>query len=133
MAAYAKDLVAGTLDELKLREAGFSTNQAREFASTYQVVDQHTDVTGLSATVFADHITGETFLAIRGTELTDPGDLFAGLSIAVFGSAVLQPQYASLKAQVAAWLNDETLSPTFTVTGHSLGGFLATGLNRPGF
>ncbi|MDR4652790.1 MAG: hypothetical protein MRJ52_10390 [Nitrosomonas sp.] len=50
------------------------------------------------------------------------------MSIAVIGSTKLQPQYTSLKAKVTEWLVSGTISPTFTVTGHSLGGFLATGL-----
>lgn len=115
-----------TLEELD--DAGFSIAQANAFILKYEVVDQHSDNSGLSATVFLDNNTGETYLAIRGTEITDPGDLFAGLSIAAFGTTVLQPQYASLKNQVQAWLDGGILPQSFSVTGHSLGGFLATGL-----
>jgi hypothetical protein len=108
---------------------GLSFSQAEFFADTYRVVDQHTDATGLSATVFADKNTGEAFLAIRGTEISDPADILTGLvNIALFGSTTLQPQYQSLKTQVQTWLNDGVLPQTFTVTGHSLGGFLATDL-----
>ncbi|MCC8995955.1 MAG: hypothetical protein LM517_02600 [Nitrosomonas sp.] len=103
LAAYAKNLVAGRPDIEKLRDAEFSDSQALNFANTYRVVTQLPDTTGLSATIFADNLTGETFLAIRGTEITDPNDLFAGLSLAMFGSTVLQPQYASLRSQVQAW------------------------------
>ena len=79
--------------------------------------------------MFADNNTGETFLAIRGTEISDPADLLTGLvNIALFGSTTLQPQYQSLKTQVQTWLIDGVLPQTFTVTGHSLGGFLATDL-----
>ncbi len=128
LAAYAS-LNTGAPDRAALVFASFSEVQAITFATTYCVVTQYNDpATGLSATVFADKNTEETFLAIRGTEITDPGDIFAGLPIAIFGTTILQPQYASLKTQVQAWLSNGTLKPTFTVTGHSLGGFLAAGL-----
>ncbi|GKS69955.1 hypothetical protein W03_19590 [Nitrosomonas sp. PY1] len=128
LATYAS-LLTEIPDPDELKRVDFSDSQATNFSNTYRVVTQYNDpAIGLSATVFADNVTEETFLAIRGTEITDPGDIFAGLPIAIFGTTVLQPQYASLKTQVQAWLSDGTLKPTFTVTGHSLGGFLATGL-----
>jgi hypothetical protein len=69
----------------------------------------------------------QTFLAIRGTN--DPLDLLTDLvNIAVFGSTKLQPQYSNLKNKVTEWLGNDILPDTFTVTGHSLGGFLATDL-----
>lgn len=76
-----------------------------------------------------------TFLAVRGTELTDIRDFATGVfDIMLFGSTQLHPQFNSLKAKVTEWLENGTLSPTFTVTGHSMGGFLATGLvNDPDF
>jgi len=121
-------------DALQDSGKGLSSYQAKNFATTYRVVTQHTDATGLSATIFSNDATGEAFLSIRGTEITDPSDLFAGLSLATFGTTILQPQYVSLKTQVQAWLSDGTLPQTFSVTGHSLGGFLAMGLaNDPVF
>ncbi|MDE2389551.1 MAG: hypothetical protein KGN35_10835, partial [Betaproteobacteria bacterium] len=125
----------GNIDREKLiNDALFSTVQANYFIQNYRVVTQLPNTPGLSATIFSNDATGETFLAIRGTEITDPSDLFVGLSLATFGTTVLQPQYASLKTQVQAWLSDGTLPQTFTVTGHSLGGFLAMGLaNDPVF
>ena len=127
-AAYA-NLNAGTPDNAALRGVNFSASQAVAFSSAYQVVDRHSDATGLSATVFKSTDSGnpQTFLAIRGTN--DPLDLLTGLvNIAIFGSTTLQPQYLSLKNQVQTWLNDGILPQSFTVTGHSLGGFLATDL-----
>ncbi|MCP5273849.1 MAG: hypothetical protein H6936_03140 [Burkholderiales bacterium] len=50
------------------------------------------------------------------------------VNIALLGSTTLQPQYQSLKTKVQEWLDNGTLPQNFTVTGHSLGGFLATGL-----
>lgn len=83
----------------------------------------------MSATVFKDNNTGETYLSIRGTEATDPADLLTDLvNIALLGSTTLQPQYQSLKTKVQEWLDNGTLPQNFTVTGHSLGGFQATDL-----
>ncbi len=107
---------------------GMSFSQATVFANTYRVVTQHTDATGLSATVFAD-ANNNTYLAVRGTEASDIRDFATGVfDIMLFGSTRLHPQYDSLKAKVTEWLGNGTLSPTFTVTGHSMGGFLAVGL-----
>jgi pimeloyl-ACP methyl ester carboxylesterase len=75
-------------------------------------------------------------LAIRGTD--DGYDLATdAIDVAVLGTTANQAQYTQLKAQVQAWIADGTLtshlpdgstSDQFTVTGHSLGGFLATGI-----
>jgi len=37
----------------------------------------------------------------------------------------LNPQFNALKTQIDAWLADGTLDASFTVAGHSLGGYLA--------
>lgn len=130
LAAYANF----TLDiptQAELRDADFSTIQANIFASTYRIADhQYNDpITGLSATVFVDKVSGETFLSLRGTEINDVRDFATGVfDIMLFGNTILHPQYLSLRAKVTEWLNNGTLSPTFTVTGHSMGGFLAIGL-----
>jgi len=129
LAAYAKSLETGRPAIENLQNAEFSNIQARTFADSYNVVDQFNDTaTGLSATVFTD-TDNNTFLAVRGTELTDIRDFATGVfDIMLFGSTQLHPQYNSLKTKVAEWLGTGTLSPTFTVTGHSMGGFLAAGL-----
>ena len=96
LAAYAKDLDAGTEINAKLENAGLSSIQAESFANTYHIVDQYNDPgTGLSATIFrhtTDVFNTNSFLAIRGTEITDINDLFAGLSIATVGTTQLQRQ-----------------------------------------
>jgi len=108
---------------------GLSESQAIKFASTYHVVDRYFDITGLSVTVFSDKDSQKTFLAIRGTEEGDLRDLLTDLiNIAWLGDTALQPQYISLKFKVAEWLENGILPQNFTVTGHSLGGFLAAGL-----
>ena len=63
----------------ELTDAGFSTVQARDsLIPTYRVVDQYNDPnTGLSATIFrhtSDVFNTNSFLAIRGTEITDIND-----------------------------------------------------------
>ncbi len=68
-------------------------------------------------------------LAIRGTEEDDLRDLLTDLiNITWLGDTLLQPQYISLKFIVAEWIESGALPRSFTVTGHSLGGFLAEGL-----
>ena len=108
---------------------GMSQVQAEVFAKKWRVLDQYNDSTGLSATVFENIADGKRYLAIRGTELTDPNDIATDLiDIGDLGTAEHQAQYAALSVQVQKWLNEGTLQPSFTVSGHSLGGFLATNL-----
>lgn len=96
LASYAQNLISGDPSEFELKKAELSANQARTFAETYHVVAQYTDVTGLSATVFADS-DKNTFLAVRGTELTDIRDFATGVfDIMLFGSTQLHPQYNSV-------------------------------------
>ncbi len=103
-----------------------ASSQADLFLSTYTVKEQYNDdSTGLSATVFAD-ASGKKYLAIRGTEpsaldLTADGLLALGLP------ASLNPQFSALKAQINLWRSDPAKlgSDSFTVIGHSLGGYLA--------
>jgi pimeloyl-ACP methyl ester carboxylesterase len=130
LAAYS-NLAPGAPDVLKLVDGGrgLSTPQAQQFAGSvtgYTVVTQYNTSNGLSATVFAD-AGGNKYLAIRGTE--DGYDLATdAIDIAILGTNKYQSQYASLKAKVTEWIGNGTLSSSFTVTGHSLGGFLATGI-----
>ena len=82
---------------------------------------------GLSATVFEDTQTHQRYLAIRGTD--DVQDLITdAIDIGFLGTSLFQAQYQSLAQKVAEWQADGTLTPTFTVTGHSLGGYLAASL-----
>ncbi|QOJ23454.1 MAG: hypothetical protein HRU78_07120 [Gammaproteobacteria bacterium] len=113
-----------------MKKAELSAGQARTFVGTYQVIEQFNDaLTGLSTTVFTDKVSGEAFLAIRGMKDSDRMDLLTDLiDITWLGSTTLQPQYISLKFKVAEWLENGILPQNFTVTGHSLGGFLAAGL-----
>lgn len=84
----------------ELVAAEFSETQADAFILKYRIVAQYADATGLSATVFADS-DKNTFLAVRGTELTDIRDFATGVfDIMLFGSTQLHPQFNSLKAKV---------------------------------
>ena len=101
--------------------------QAAHFALTWRVVDQYNDpLTGLSATVFEKIGEVEQYcLAIRGT---DGGmDYIADVHIYQGLPSEISPQYLSLKAKVQTWLADpqKLQGKNFTVTGHSLGGYLA--------
>ena len=82
---------------------------------------------GFAATVFENVSTHERVLAIRGTN--DGYDIATDvISVAALGSTLNQGQYQSLRAKVQDWIASGVLPRQFAVTGHSLGGFLATGL-----
>lgn len=147
LAAYSDlDVRAVTPDDLNA--ADFSRTQAYAFAPKWRVVGSFvhtselywitdpesgqeigpiTDTNGLSVTVFENTQSHERVLAIRGTD--DKSDIGTDIvSIALLGSPKYQGQYQSLRAKVQEWIADGTLPQHFSVTGHSLGGFLATGL-----
>lgn len=145
-AAYAT-LNTGEPSQSELLKVGMTLTQAQNFADNWRVIDQYDGVveqtyvdefgqeqtflnpTGLSATVFEDVGTGKRYLAIRGTEPSDLSDIFTDIiDIGLLGTDKYQKQYAALSAQVQKWMDDGVLQSGFTVTGHSLGGFLATNL-----
>jgi hypothetical protein len=149
LAAYAQLSSGITGDSYisALQEAGMSPIQAQRFSQQWTVLAQYnhtsdpypvydentgellrydTTTNGLSVTVFQDSA-GQKYLAIRSTD--DLYDLGTDLvSAAILGSTRFQAQYQSLKLKVQEWMANGTLPNQFTVTGHSLGGFLATGL-----
>ena len=140
------DLETGELNSEDIEDDGdgLSSTQARTFAETYTVIDQYNQMaevtfidelgfeqtyfksTGLSVTLFEDGGGNQT-VAIRGTnDLYDAWTDF--IDIAILGSAETQEQYSGLSAKVQEWMDDNKLNSGFSVTGHSLGGFLATNL-----
>ena len=147
LAAYA-DLLPGSPDPAKLSQAGMGTVQANTFAQEWQVITQYNHVSdpypvydeitgeflrndtttnGLSVTVFNQVGTNKRFLAIRGTD--DFYDLGTDLvSVLLLGSTRFQGQYQSLRKKVLEWIGNDTLGNSFSISGHSLGGFLASGL-----
>jgi len=125
-AAYA-DLQIGNPNIAALQDkASMTFSQATDFASKWKVVDQYSDASGVGATVFQEIATGTKYLAIRGTEgFTDiNADYILALGIPSF----LNPQYLQLSGAINGWLSSGVLPNNFTVTGHSLGGYLAAAL-----
>ena len=125
-ASYA-NLSIGRPDVRSLADADMSTVQATKFAAEWRVLDQENLSNGLSATVFQRVAGGPSYLAIRGTEKGRESllDLNADYILALGFPPQLNGQYISLSAKVQQWLANGTLTPGFTVTGHSLGGYLA--------
>jgi trimeric autotransporter adhesin len=130
LAAYSKLFVgiAGQQYKNALMDGGdgMSEAQASDFVSKWTVIDQFHSSTGASATVFQENATGQRYVAIRGTQ--GPTDYLADYLILHGTPSELNPQYLELKTQMQAWLSNGTLTSGFTVSGHSLGGYLAAGL-----
>ena len=77
--------------------------------------------------MFENLSTHERILSVRGTD--DPYDIATDvISVAALGSTRNQGQYQSLRTKVQEWVASGVLPAHFSVTGHSLGGFLAIGL-----
>ena len=147
LAAYA-EFSTLFIDEQELRDADLSLPHAKRLKVEWRLVDQFKHTTepywtydpetgvpsgpyaesnGCSATVFENVLTHERVLAIRGTD--DVHDIATDvISVAALGSTLSQGQYQSLRTKVQEWVASGVLPARFAVTGHSLGGFLATGL-----
>ncbi len=65
------------------------------------------------------------YLVIRGTE--DLTDILADGILASAIPPIFNPQFIALRSQLNTWLNDPNVlqGERFTMTGHSLGGYLA--------
>lgn len=130
LAAYAVNLRAGMsassyIDQLTF--AGMTTIQATNFANTYTVLAQSTpSLNGFFATLFLDNRTGQKTLAIRGTDNIS-GYLTDIFDVAILGAVSAQEQYSALNNFYDQLVTQGFLAPSenFSVTGHSLGGFLA--------
>ncbi len=128
-AAYA-DLSIGHIGDagitaLRDKDKNMSLAQANDFAARYTVIDQYKDASGLSATVFQEIGSKTKYLAIRGTTPTDFGDLNADYILFTGIPSFINPQYIQLSTAINGWLSSGVLPSNFTVTGHSLGGYLA--------
>lgn len=131
LAAYA-DLAYGTPDPQKLRDVDMSEAQAISFSASWSVAAQYTDpASGVSATVFEEIATGKKYLAIRGTQASGT-DLTADGLLALGLPSNLNPQFTALKTQLDIWLADPIVlkDKSFTVSGHSLGGYLAAAVKQ---
>ncbi|MDD5385111.1 MAG: hypothetical protein PHG89_09570 [Gallionella sp.] len=133
LAAYGTFTV-GTILTTDLTDptVGMSDFQAARFIDQgWTVAAQYTDpATGVSATVFQD-AAGKKYLAIRGTEPA-ASDLLADGLLALGIPSSLNPQFNALKTQIDLWMNDPNMlqGQTFTVSGHSLGGYLAAAVKE---
>ncbi|MGX8882107.1 hypothetical protein ACWWD9_02715 [Methylovorus sp. SPW-M1] len=125
-ASYA-ELAPGVPSLDSLKDARMVESQATIFLNSFNVVEQYSDdATGASATVFEEIGTGVKYLAIRGTESL--GDYISDLLLATVALPQLNPQYMVIEAKVAEWISTGILDSSFTITGHSLGGYLATAI-----
>jgi hypothetical protein len=137
MAAYANLSVGISGDAYRdaLIAAGFSQAQAEKFVATYAVSSvSDPSIADFSAVVFEKIPSqgqegGTKILAIKGTD--DPADILIDfVNLTILGSENLNPQYLALKSYVNN-LNQTLLNgSSFTVVGHSLGGFLAQALAK---
>lgn len=138
-AAYASGLIKGMLGGVVqgkpsdyanlLIDGGMSQTQAKSFANQYSVIDQYNDPSSsLSVTLFEDKDGNQT-IAVRGTVPTDLLDIFTDVvDIAFLGSSRFQDQYSALSDKVKEWSLSRDLRTGFSISGHSLGGFLAQAL-----
>ena len=116
-----------------LEERGFSLTQATEFVSEWSVVSQKENtVNGFSATLFENKFTGEKRLAIRGSD--DLYD-FVDADVNLFLRGEAPAQYRDLEAYYQELIAGGHLAvdEAISITGHSLGGFLAQAfsINNP--
>ncbi|MCW5930012.1 MAG: hypothetical protein KIT80_24050, partial [Chitinophagaceae bacterium] len=131
MAAYADFTATMSSNDYKraLKDAGFTDPLVDTFVAAYSVIGEtFTDpVTGLSVTLFQKVATGEKILAIRGTNPDEVGDLITDGLLLAGESATLSPQYVALQRYYSQLIEHEALgrNELLSVTGHSLGGFLA--------
>jgi pimeloyl-ACP methyl ester carboxylesterase len=138
LASYAKNLFFGISDSayqtaLEDGGKGMSQSQAVTFIENWRVLDQYTDPTsGLSATIFQKTAGGPRYLAIRGTEASG-SDVAADGILALGIPSGLNPQFAALKTKLETeWLAEggPLYNQNFTVSGHSLGGYLAAAVKQ---
>ena len=133
LAAYATGLIAGVENAARYRDpdVGMAVNQAAAFNATWNVLQQSPlNGNGFSAVLLQNRTTGEKVLAIAGTNgwadwITDL------VNIALYGTVLGMPQYLSLESFYTQLVSSGKLGATeqITVTGHSLGGFLAPSLH----
>jgi len=102
--AYA-NLASGPIDNTRsLRsDAGMASKQAADFALKWTVIDQNYDISGIRATTFQENPTGSKYLAIRGTQPTDIGDLTANYILA-HTPPFLNSRFIQLSSAICDWL-----------------------------
>ncbi|MFN4341574.1 MAG: calcium-binding protein [Azonexus sp.] len=130
LAAYAElySGISGAAFRNALKDVGMSPAQAEHFSTQWRVVDSKTFPNGAAATVFEEiGKPGMRYLAVRGTEL-GIADIVADAILATGFPSSVNPQFFTLRTQVQEWIDSGALTANFSVTGHSLGGYLAAGI-----
>ncbi|BCA56518.1 hypothetical protein W02_36580 [Nitrospira sp. KM1] len=112
------------------------TGSAQAFVSRYQIIDHHAnDATGFSATLMRDMTTGEYALSFRSLEYQDQAqggdwerDGQGGAAGEIAGAGFALGQLVSMERYYEGLKNSGKLpmGAALNVTGHSLGGHLAT-------
>lgn len=126
------DITAGTSDPdiqgLLQRDRQFSVPQSIDFTTQYEVMASSSEygigsLSGFDATLFKDKNTGEVILSFRGS--SSPLDWMADAALGVSG--ITFSQQISMINFYEKLIDENVISSTtnLTVTGHSLGGFLA--------
>ncbi len=135
LTAYAVNLVSGSfnnVDRYRDPDVGMTRTQAQTFDATWAVLQQSSPaINGFSAVLLqrkneVGNAVGEKVLAIAGTD--GWADLITDvMNIAAYGTVLGMPQYLSLESFYAELVTSGKLgaSEKITMTGHSLGGFLA--------
>ena len=81
-ATYADftDLSASGVADALVTQLNFTRTQADDFSTTWEVLSQQSNtLSGFSAALFRNRLTGETVFAIAGTEFGEQGILFKGI------------------------------------------------------
>ena len=126
------DLV-GSLKDGNNRSLKFTPTQAETFAAEWKVLDQIETPTAFSGTLFENKNSGELVLSMRSTEFIDD---HARDNQATNRMELVQSGFAFGQiADMEAWFKQLEADPnklkgkTYSVTGYSLGGHLATVFN----
>lgn len=130
LAAYA-DFGKDTPHIENLRRVGMKDSQAKDFLNSWKVVVQINDtITNVSATIF-EHISDcQRCLAISRAQPLEPCEPGEAATPEAEISLNTDALYASIKAQVAEWIDNGTLPGGATVAGHFIGGHLAVALKK---
>lgn len=124
-ASYANLKVGlNILTDFQTNDSRITDALATSLSTRYTVEAIYNDpLTGAYAVVFKDIATGSKTLAIRGTE--GAGDVIADTHLMVGIPAWMSLQYQSLVEKIAQWQVGGVINAQTTLTGHSLGGYLA--------
>ena len=129
-AVLAKGMSRDTYEDA-LVQRGFTVEEAAAFAGKYSIIDTFVDdESSFFAVLFQEkdangNGTNKKTLAIRGTN--DPFDLFiTDQQLALFGAT---SQSFAMRASYTDILAGLAPADMLTITGHSLGGFLAQALS----